>query len=106
MRWWVGKSGWGELDVEYAVWGAKCESCELEATSYVLWQHVKPIYFDMKHINLYLIHVVLFLCTAHKVEAEEKGVKSFSSAKSNPNHCALLNSDNMYSSIISRECTA
>lgn len=30
-----------------------------QATSYVLWQHVKPIYFDMKHINLYLIHFVL-----------------------------------------------
>lgn len=53
-------------------------SCELEATSCVSWQHVKPIYFDMKHINLNLIHVVLFLCAAHKVEAEVKGVKSFS----------------------------
>lgn len=93
-------------NMQCGVRNVRAVSCELEATSYVLWQHVKPIYFDMKHINLCLIHVVLFLCTAHKVEAEEKGVKSFSSAKSNPNHCALLNSDNMYSSIISRECTA
>lgn len=30
-----------------------------QETSYVLWQHVKPIYFDIKHINLYLIHFVL-----------------------------------------------
>lgn len=93
-------------NMQCGVRNVRAVSCELEATSYVLWQHVKPIYFDMKHINLYLIHVVLFLCTAHKVEAEEKGVKSFSWLR-NPIPtivlcCILI----MYSSIISRECTA
>lgn len=29
--WLVSLDGVGELDVEYAVWGAKCESCELRA---------------------------------------------------------------------------
>jgi len=44
---------------------------EQERAGNALWQHVKSIYFDMKHINLYLIH--FFLSNF----AEGEGVKSF-----------------------------